>query len=166
MGQPFIKQILDLSKYLRPHKKVLIISFLLSVISTALGLIQPLFAKVLIDKVFLGHNYRILVILLAAVILLLIISFVIRVSNRYIYTRYSAKILFKMREDLFEHLQKVPLSFFSKRKIGDIYSRIASDMADIQGLVTDTIPSYFSYSSFSAPNALTRLIPVKDSKRK
>ncbi len=142
MGQPFIKQILDLSKYLRPHKKVLIISFLLSVISTALGMIQPLFAKVLIDKVLLSQQYELLLTLLAAVICLLVISFLIRVSNSYIYTRYSAKVLFQMREDLFDHLQKVPLSFFSKRKIGDIYSRIAADMADIQGLVTDTLPGY------------------------
>jgi len=142
MGQPFIKQILDLSKYLRPHKKVLIISFLLSVISTALGMIQPLFAKVLIDKVLLSQQYELLLTLLAAVICLLVISFLIRVSNSYIYTRYSAKVLFQMREDLFDHLQKVPLSFFSKRKIGDIYSRIAADMADIQGLVTETLPGY------------------------
>lgn len=142
MGQPFIKQILELSKYLRPHKKVLIISFLLSVISTALGMIQPLFAKVLIDKVLLSQQYELLLILLAAVICLLVISFLIRVSNSYIYTRYSAKLLFQMREDLFDHLLKVPLSFFSKRKIGDIYSRIAADMADIQGLVTETLPGY------------------------
>ena len=142
MRQPFIKQILDLSKYVQPHKKVLIISFLLSLISTALGMIQPLFAKVLIDKVLLSQQYRLLLTLLAAVICLLVVSFVIRVSNSYIYTRYSAKLLFKMREDLFDHLQKVPLSFFSKRKIGDIYSRIAADMADIQGLVTDTLPGY------------------------
>ena len=142
MGQPFIKQILDLSKYVQPHKKVLIISFLLSLISTALGMIQPLFAKVLIDKVLLSQQYRLLLTLLAAVICLLVISFFIRVSNSYIYTRYSAKLLFQMREDLFDHLQKVPLSFFSKRKIGDIYSRIAADMADIQGLVTETLPGY------------------------
>jgi len=142
MGQSFIKQILDLSKYLRPHKKVLIISFLLSVISTALGMIQPLFAKVLIDKVLLSQQYELLLTLLSAVICLLIISFFIRVSNSYIYTRYSAKVLFQMREDLFDHLQKVPLNFFSKRKIGDIYSRIAADMADIQGLVTETLPGY------------------------
>ena len=142
MGQPFIKQILDLSKYLKPHKKVLIISFLLSLISTALGMIQPLFAKVLIDKVLLSQQYELLLTLLAAVICLLVISFLIRVSNSYIYTRYSAKLLFQMREDLFDHLLKVPLSFFSKRKIGDIYSRIAADMADIQGLVTDTLPGY------------------------
>ena len=142
MGQPFIKQILDLSKYLKPHKKVLIISFLLSLISTALGMIQPLFAKVLIDRVLLSQEYKLLLTLLAAVICLLVISFLIRVSNSYIYTRYSAKLLFQMREDLFDHLLKVPLSFFSKRKIGDIYSRIAADMADIQGLVTETLPGY------------------------
>jgi ATP-binding cassette subfamily B protein len=142
MGQPFIKQILDLSKYLRPHKKVLIISFLLSMISTALGMIQPLFAKVLIDKVLLSQQYELLLTLLGAVICLLVISFLLRVSNSYIYTRYSAKLLFQMREDLFDHLLKVPLSFFSKRKIGDIYSRIAADMADIQGLVTETLPGY------------------------
>lgn len=142
MGQPFIKQILDLSKYLKPHKNVLIISFLLSVVSTALGMIQPLFAKILIDRVLLSQQYKLLLTLLAAVIGLLVISFFIRVSNSYIYTRYSAKLLFQMREDLFDHLQKVPLSFFSKHKIGDIYSRIAADMADIQGLVTDTLPGY------------------------
>ena len=142
MGQSFIKQLLELSKYLQPHKKVLIISFLLSLISTALGMIQPLFAKFLIDKVLVSQQYRLLLTLLGAVICLLVISFVIRVSNSYIYTRYSAKLLFQMREDLFDHLQIVPLSFFSKRKIGDIYSRIAADMADIQGLVTDTLPGY------------------------
>jgi len=142
MQEAFLKQIRYLSKYLYPHKKVLILSLSLSVVSTAVGMIQPLFAKVLIDHVLLGQNYTFLMSLLAAVILLLITSFLIRVSNSYIYTRYSAKVLFRMREDLFAHLQKVPLSFLSKCKIGDIYSRIASDMADIQSLVTDTLPGY------------------------
>jgi len=47
-----------------------------------------------------------------------------------------------MREDLFEHLQRIPLTFFTKRKIGDIFSRIASDMADVQALLTEAIPHY------------------------
>ncbi len=63
-------------------------------------------------------------------------------SNSYIYTRYSAQVLFQMRQDLFDHLQRAPLTLFTKKKIGDIYSRIAADMADIQALVTDTIPGY------------------------
>jgi ABC-type multidrug transport system fused ATPase/permease subunit len=138
----FLKQIQYIGKYLGPHRRILIFSFLLSSVSTALGMIQPYFAKILIDKVFIGRQSQILIPLLIALISLLIVSFVIRVSNSYIYTLYSSRILFKMREDLFEHLQRIPLNFFTKRKIGDIFSRIASDMADVQALVTETIPHY------------------------
>lgn len=131
-----------LGGYLRPHRKVLFGSFALSAVSTALGMVQPYFAKIFIDGVFLSGNADLLAPLLAALILLLIVGFGIRVVNRYIYTRYSAQMLFRMREDLFVHLHRIPLRFFTERKIGDIYSRIASDMADIQALVTDTLPQY------------------------
>lgn len=112
-------------------------------------MIQPYFAKILIDKVFLGLQSQLLVPLLSALVGLVLVSFGIRVSNSYLYTRYSANILFLMREDLFEHLQKISLIFFSRKKIGDIYSRIASDMADIQALITDIIPRYvFDFLTF------------------
>jgi ABC-type multidrug transport system fused ATPase/permease subunit len=141
MQESLRKQIAFLGGYLRPHKRVLAISFALSAVSTALGMIQPLFAKFLIDRVFIGNRPDLLVKILVAVIALVSAGFVIRVSNSYIYTRYSARLLFRMREDLFAHLHRVPLSLYSKRKIGDLYSRIASDMADIQALVTDTVPN-------------------------
>jgi ABC-type multidrug transport system fused ATPase/permease subunit len=75
-------------------------------------------------------------------IILLVVGFLIRVGNNYIYTRYSARFLFKLREDLFDHLHRISLKFFNRQKIGDIYSRIATDMADVQGVVTDTLPQY------------------------
>lgn len=140
--ESFPRQVLYLSRYLRPHKKVLAVSFSLSAISTGLGMVQPLFAKYLIDKVLIAQQFRLLWPLIAAVIFLLLLGFAIRVSNSYMYTRFSARVLFRMREDMFAHLQKVPFSFFSKRKLGDIYTRIASDMADIQALVTEMIPNY------------------------
>jgi ABC-type multidrug transport system fused ATPase/permease subunit len=105
-------------------------------------LIQPYFAKLFIDRVFIPRDSSLLLPLLAALVSILIVSFLIRAGNNYIYTLYSAKLLFKMREDLFAHLQKVPLTFFSKKKSGDIFSRIATDMADIQELLTDILPHY------------------------
>ncbi len=131
-----------LGSYLRPHRVVLILSFLLSGLSAALGMIQPYFAKLLIDNVFLGDTPDLLIPLLVGLVALLIGSFLIRVSNSYIYTLYSARLLFKMREDLFAHLQRIPLRFFSRAKSGDIFSRIATDMADVQGLITETFPNY------------------------
>ncbi|MFH0812392.1 MAG: ABC transporter ATP-binding protein [Pseudomonadota bacterium] len=142
MKDSLLSHVHYLSSYLRPHKKVVAFSFLLSGLSTALGLSQPLFAKVLIDKVFLGNSSHLLLPLLLALIVLLIISFAIRMGNSFLYTSYSAKLLFTMREDLFAHVQRAPLSFFAKNKIGDIYSRIASDMADVQGLITETVPHF------------------------
>lgn len=154
MSQQFVRQIWALvGQFLRPYKTVLIISSILSVVSTALGMIQPLFVKVLIDNILLGQNYHLLVIFLIAVISLLTFGFIIRITNSYIYTKFSAQVLFKMREFLFGHLQKVPLQFFSHQKIGDIHSRIASDMSDIQELLTKTLPDYFF-------NIITCLITV------
>jgi len=142
MEKSLHNQIRYLGKYLRPHRTILIFSLSLSVISAALGMIQPYFAKVLIDRVFLARESGLLVPLLGALVALLTVGFLIRVSNSYIYTLYSARLLFKMREDLFAHLQRIPLSFFSKKKIGDIFSRIATDMADVQALITETLPNY------------------------
>ena len=106
-----------LSQYVRPHRNVLLVSVALSVFSTGLGLIQPVFAKILIDKVFIGGRHELLHTVLAAVVTLLLISFLVRVSNSYIYTRYSAQVLFQMRQDLFDHLQRAPLTLFTKKKL-------------------------------------------------
>lgn len=142
MKKSFHEQIPYLGKYLRPHRTLLIFSLLLSIISAALGMIQPYFAKILIDRVFIARESGLLIPLMATLVALLIAGFLIRVSNSYIYTVYSARLLFKMREDLFAHLQRIPLSFFSKKKIGDVFSRIATDMADVQALLTETLPNY------------------------
>ncbi|MCP4689769.1 MAG: ABC transporter ATP-binding protein, partial [Desulfobacterales bacterium] len=140
--KPIHKQIDYLLPYLRPHGRVLAFSFFLSILATTLGMVQPYFAKILIDRVFLGRAPDLLAPLLGLMIFLFIASFLLRVGNNYMYTRYSAKLLFKMREDLFRRVLDLPVRFFTRQKIGDIYSRIAGDMADIQGLVTDTLPQY------------------------
>jgi len=103
-------------------------------------MIQPYFAKVLIDSVFLAGRYSSLVPLLVLMIALLMLSFGIRVGNSVLYTRYSARILFSMRQDLFDHFHRIPLVHFTRRRIGDICTRIGSDMADIQRFLTDALP--------------------------
>ena len=136
----FVEQLRYLGKYLRPHSKILTLSLALSILSTVLGMIQPYFAKILIDRVFMEKLGELLIPLLGIMVGLLLISFAVRVGNNYLYTLYSARILFKMRQDLFDHLQRIPLGKITQHKIGDVYSRIASDMADIQSFLTDVIP--------------------------
>ncbi len=140
--KPFWKQLKFVLPYLQPHRRVLGASLALSLISTALGMVQPYFSKIVIDRVLLGGMSGLLAPLLGLMIILLIVGFGIRFTNNYIYTRYSACFLFALREDLFDHLHRIPLRFFNQKKIGDIYSRISSDMAEVQGMVTDIFPQY------------------------
>lgn len=138
----FAAQIRYLGPYLTPFRKAVALSLLLSVLSTTLGMIQPYFAKILIDRVLIGGQAHLLFTLLAVMIGLLVLSFIIRVGNSFLYTRYSARLLFAMRENLFRHLHRIPLKFFTRRKIGDLYSRIGSDMADLQAFLTDMVPHF------------------------
>ena len=138
----FLRQLTYLSRYLKPHRKIIAISLSLSVLSTTLGMIQPYFAKILIDSVFMEKNGSALAPLLSIMIGLLLSSFVVRVVNNYIYTGYSARLLFAMRRELFDHMQRVSLKYFTRQKIGDLYSRIGSDMADIQSFLTDAVPHF------------------------
>ena len=140
--KPFWNQLKFVLPYLRPHRRVLGVSLFLSLVSTTLGMVQPYFSKIVIDRVLLGGISSLLAPLLGLMIFLLIAGFAIRVANNYIYTRYSARFLFALREDLFGHLHRIPLRFFNQKKIGDIYSRISSDMAEVQGVVTDIFPQY------------------------
>lgn len=150
---PLWKQLSFVLPYLRPHRGVLAGSLLLSLLGTTMGLVQPYFAKIIIDRVFLEQAAGMLAPLLGLMIALMIVSFALRVVNNYIYTRYSARFLFKLREALFDHLHRVPLHFFTRRKIGDIYSRVATDMADVQGVVTDTVPQVLF-------NGITSLVTI------
>ena len=147
--KPFWNQLKFVWPYLRPHRRVLGISLVLSLVSTALGMVQPYFSKIVIDRVLLDGISSLLAPLLGVMIVLMIVGFGIRFVNNYLYTRYSARFLFALREDLFDHLHRIPLRFFNQKKIGDIYSRISSDMADVQGMVTDVFPQYlFNFLTF------------------
>ena len=70
--------------------------------------------------------------------------------NRIKHTQLSGNILFALREDVFQHLQKLPSTFFHQQRVGDISSRMDRDIAEIQRFAVDTL-----FSTFSAILGLT-----------
>lgn len=142
MKTSLFAQLKHWTPFLLPYRRVLLGSLGLSVFSTALGLVQPYFAKLMIDRVLLAGAAQLLVPLLSILVILLVLGFLIRTINSWIYTRYSASLLFDMREALFGDLQKAPLEKLHNRKGGDVYSRLSNDLNDIQGFLSNTIPNF------------------------
>lgn len=116
----------------------------LSIFATLFGLGYPLFAKFFIDEVLLQGNTHLLFILTVGMFTLALLSFCLGSVNRYLYTWISTRILFDMRIVLYQHLQKLSLLFYTRTKIGEILSRINTDLAEVQRIITDALLSAFT----------------------
>jgi ATP-binding cassette subfamily B protein len=125
--------------FIRPHAGKLFGVFLLSLLSSLLGLSYPLAAKFLLDNALIARNERLLVVLALVLALLVILGFGLGAVTRYFYTQVSARVLMEMRLFLFRHLQSLSPRFFAETKMGEIVSRLSSDVAEIQSLSTDAL---------------------------
>jgi ATP-binding cassette subfamily B protein len=123
----------------RPYLPRILVTFGLSLFGTALGLLWPLFTKLLIDQVLLGRNVRLLVVLVGAMLLTTLVGYVGGAIGRYQYTLATANVLFALRQHVFTHLQALSMTFHSRARVGDLLSRLNTDIADVQAVLTDAV---------------------------
>ncbi|MEO9524826.1 ABC transporter ATP-binding protein [Marinobacter alexandrii] len=133
-----------LYSFVKPHKSAILGLLLLSLLGSALVLLQPWLTKLLIDDGLLAKDYGALVTLAIAMILAGILGTALAGVNRYLHTRLSGRILFALRSDLYGHLQGLSPIFFSQRRVGDLLSRIDGDVAAIQRFAVDSLFSSVS----------------------
>lgn len=130
--------------FVRPQSKAIIGLMLLSVCSSALVLLQPWLTKLLIDGGLLAKDYGMLVTMAVTMIFVGIFSTGLSGISRYLHTRLSGRILFALREHLYEHLQTLSPQFYGGRRIGDILSRLDGDVSQIQRFAVDSMFSALS----------------------
>src|SRR5262245_59885580 len=133
-----------LSPFVSPFLPRLIFAFVLSLFGTVLGLLWPIFTKILIDDVLLAKNLRLLWILSGIMVAVTALGYVIGALNRYYYTQVTARILFALRQHLFAHLQALSLRFHTRVKVGDLLSRLKTDISEVQSILTDAAFAFVS----------------------
>jgi ATP-binding cassette subfamily B protein len=124
-------------RYIRPYRARLALVVVLSLASTALSLAQPYLSKVLVDRALLGRDLRMLAWTVAGFLALTAGALVLNVVSGLRYTRVSADVLFDMRLDVFRHLQRLSPRWFTRTPIGQIASRVNSDIAEIQRVAAE-----------------------------
>jgi ATP-binding cassette subfamily B protein len=123
--------------FVSPFFRRLILVFVLSLFGTVLGLLWPLFTKILIDDVLLAKNLYLLLVLSGVMVIATALGYGIGALNRYFYTQVTARILFSLRQHLFAHLQALSLRFHTRAKVGDLLSRLNTDISEVQSVLTD-----------------------------
>lgn len=124
-------------RYVLPYRGALALVVVLSLVSTALSLAQPYLSKVLVDRALLGRDMGALAWTVAGFLALTGATLLLNIVSGLRYTRVSADILFDMRLDVFRHLQRLSPRWYTRTPLGQIASRVNSDIAEIQRVAAE-----------------------------
>lgn len=111
--------------------QILLAYFVLQII----GLFNPLFIQVIIDKVLATNNNSTLIVLTTILILAFIIELALSLAKDYVFTHTTSRIDMMLNSKLINHLLRLPLAYFEKRRIGDIIARVR-EVENIRSFLT------------------------------
>jgi len=127
--------------YAKPYWAYIAFVLIAIVLTSLLDLIPPLLIRNLIDEVIPNRDYRQLTLLALGMVVIPLISGLIGVVERNYSARAGEGIIFDLRNQMFEHLQRMSLRFFTTTKSGEIISRFNNDVVGAQNAVTGTLPN-------------------------
>ena len=136
-----IKRILG---YLRPYWPQFLLVFITILLSAAVGLLPSIITGKIVDEALVGRNMTLLVKLLIQAFITLTGSQVISVLESYINAWISQRIIFDMKNQMYDHLQHMPHAFFTSEKQGDIITRMNTDISGVSSVISGTLSSIVS----------------------
>jgi ATP-binding cassette subfamily B protein len=118
-------------KYSLKYKWAMVAVILMSILTSSMGAVPAWLSKYLIDDVLVKKDPKMMVIVISAIF----ISTVIKVVSAYyasISSNYVTETIKRdIKIDVFIHLQKLPISYFRKNKLGDIMARLSGDSSTL-----------------------------------
>lgn len=131
-------------KYFNPFWKQLLLAIILLFIVSLLGLIPPIMTKNIIDKALPQKSIYLLIIYILACIGATVLKELVSVGQNYINTWISKHIIYNIKNNMYDHLQRMSMNFFSLSKPGEIITRMTSDIEGIQDIFKTTVVNALS----------------------
>ena len=131
--------------YLKPYKWQFIAVFAALIVSAVLGLFPSVITGKIVDAIVSdSRNIKQLLQLVVLAFVVLSAAQVISVLEQYINSWISQKIIYDMRNQMYDHLQHMPHAFFTNEKQGDIITRMNSDINGVSSVISVMLTSLVS----------------------
>ncbi len=141
----------------RPYKFQVVLVLIAIILTTVLGLVNPLLIRFIFDDAIGKRNLTLLVIFVSIMIVMPIITGIIGVGQTYLNNIIGQRVMRDFRNNLYDHLQSMSLRFFTSTRTGEIQSRLSNDVGGVQGVVTDTATSVVSNISTALSTIIAML---------
>ena len=125
-----------LFRYLGPYWRPLLATSALILVHTALELLPPLFQRQIIDDVIGRRDLSRLGILIALLVAVYAVSELMDFGDQYLRHTLGERFLFDLRVRIYDHLQRLSLSFFERTSTGELMSRVSNDVNALEQFVT------------------------------
>ncbi len=124
-----------------PHRRMITVLMLLISVASVAGLAQPFLIRAIIDDAIPNGNIPLLAWLAGTMVVIAAITALIGVVQTWMATDMGQRVMHTLRTGMFTHLQAQSLAFFTRTRGGEIQSRLTSDIAGMQSVVTTTATS-------------------------
>ncbi|MCS6840064.1 MAG: ABC transporter ATP-binding protein/permease [Roseiflexus sp.] len=130
--------------YLKPYQRLMAGALLALAGASAINLGFPLVIVQLLEAVLRQGNQTLLTSLTLALIALFFFQAFLTFLQGYILNIVGERIVLDMRVQLYRHLHTLSLSFFANRRVGELVSRISSDVTQVRAILTNNVTQFLS----------------------
>ena len=120
--------------YYRPHKVLFFFDMLAALLVALIAIVYPIITRTMLNDYIPQNNIRMVVICGALLLGVYIARMLLNYFIQYYGHVMGVKMQAQMRSDMFNHLEKLPYSFFDNNETGKIMSRMTNDLMDISEL--------------------------------
>ncbi len=150
------KLLLRILSYMKPYWIQFAFVFLAILVSAAVGLMPSIITGRIVDEALINRDMTLLVRLLFMAFATLAVSQIVGVLEHYINAWISQKIIYDMKNQMYDHLQYMPHSFFTTEKQGDIITRMNTDISGVSTVISGTLSNVVS----NAATLITTLVAL------
>ena len=150
-------------KYYKPQRTLFILDMTASFFVAIIAMVYPIITRTMLNDFIPNRNYNMVVFWGVGLLLLYAVKMMLNYFIQYKGHMMGVRIQAHMRSDMFNHLQKLPFSFFDGHETGKIMSRLTNDLMDIAELAHHG-PENIIISTFSVIFSFLYLLCITNEK--
>ena len=130
--------------YLKPYRGRMTLAILALLVSSGFGLAFPLVIVRLLDSVTKAQSFAPLNNLALLLVGIFFVQAAFSFLQSYLLAYIGEHIVYDLRTSLYNHLQRLSLDFYANRRVGDIVSRLSSDVTQMRTMLTSNFTTFLS----------------------
>jgi ATP-binding cassette, subfamily B, bacterial len=133
-----------IARYAKPYRVQLSIFLFATALDAMITVVNPLLLRQLIDRGIIGRDEGIVIAIALIAVGVALFDAFLGVVNRWFSSRLGEGLIYDLRTQVFDHVQRQPIAFFTRAQTGSLVSRLDGDVVGAQSAIVGTLSSVVS----------------------